>query len=95
MRSLQSRADAACRCQRSRGTGSDEAVCWSEFEREIDRFAHSESATYCGDASPSWVCFGEEVQMPGGANCIFRRRAYAACSADEEASARRQNEACI
>jgi hypothetical protein len=92
--SLQSHADAACRCQRRRGAGVDEPACWSEFDREIGRFEHSAVDTYCGDASPSWVCFGDDTGAAPGPNCIFRRRAYGACSAEEQASARREEDAC-
>lgn len=84
---LQAQSDAACRCARRLGNDPWNAGCWAEFNRNLSRFAHSDTATACMEESVSLVCFGggdDIAPQP----CILEQRAYGGCS--EEESRRRE-----
>jgi hypothetical protein len=84
VRTLQAQSDAACRCARRLGNDPRNAGCWAEFNRNLSRFAHSDTGTACGEESVSLVCFGSSES---GEPCVSRQRSYGACS-DEEARER-------
>jgi hypothetical protein len=78
---LQAQSDAACRCARRLGDDPWNAGCWAEFNRDLSRFAHSETATACGEESVSLECFGGGF---AGEPCVSTQRSYGACSDEEE-----------
>ena len=85
---LRQLADAACRCDRRTPNEPWDRACWAEFDRRVDAFHHWTEASACMEESVSYVCFGE-YDASRSNQCVFRQRAYGACS-DEEAAIRRE-----
>ena len=78
---LQSRANAACRCDRTQAR-PDSDRCWSDYHRAASRFElNGGVASPCGEEATATECFG-----PGGTHphCVTTLRMYHACSDAEE-----------
>jgi hypothetical protein len=81
---LQSKATAACLCERKRGHKA-EALCWSDFWKEVNGYRHSSAASACGPGSSAYVDFddGSETTAPSADMSVMMEWGYGACSADE------------
>jgi hypothetical protein len=90
---MQAEASRACRCDRGRGGGQDDA-CWAQFHSLRDRFAHSEMATACAEESVAMTCFDDGSEradsfMPDNpARCVTTQFPYGGC--DDAESRRRE-----
>lgn len=70
---LQSRADAACRCDRARGRARD-PQCWADYRQRVARFQPASTSTLCGAESISLDCFGTNAPFGDNTICIDTRR---------------------
>lgn len=78
---LQSRADAACRCDRTQAQ-PDSDRCWGDYHRAASRFElNGGVASPCGEEATATECFGPSGTHP---HCVTTLRMYRACSDVEE-----------